>query len=212
LAGASAVLRGRFQLFAQSSAEYSARAIQLVAETTVVDLLDQFRFPDFSEKPADKLDLWLTKPGSFTTGDAATYQSSGIKVFALGEGASDYEDGLRFFAKWNGFFAAYSDLLLRIDDAGDFASVHTDKKIGIMLTMQESSHFRSPDDVNEFFALGQRISQLTYNFNNRIGSGFLEQLRGPDDSGCSRRGKTPGAVHPCHLSRVESGTSTRENR
>ena len=178
LAGASAVLRGRFQLFAQSSAEYSARAIQLVAETTVVDLLNQFRFPDFSEKPADKLELWLTKPGSFTMAAAAAYQSSGIKVFALGEGASDYEDGLRFFAKWNGFFAAYSDLLLRIDDARDFARVHTDKKIGIMLTMQESSHFRSPDDVDEFFALGQRISQLTYNFNNRIGSGFLEQRDG----------------------------------
>ncbi len=178
LAGASAVLRGRFQLFAQSSAEYSARAIQLVAETTVVDLLDQFRFPDFSEKPADKLELWLTKPGSFTPADAATYQSSGINVFALGEGASDYEDGLRFFAKWNGFLAAYSDLLLRIDDARDFARVHADKKIGIMLTMQESSHFRSPDDVDEFFALGQRISQLTYNFNNRIGSGFLEQRDG----------------------------------
>jgi membrane dipeptidase len=178
LAGASAVLRGRFQLFAQSRAEYSARAIQLVAETTVVDLLNQFRFPDYSEKPGDKLDYWLTKPGSFTASDAATYQSSGINVFALGEGASDYEDGLRFFAKWNGFLAAYSDLLLRIDDAADFARVRNDKKIGIMLTMQESSHFRGPDDIDEFFALGQRISQLTYNFNNRIGSGFLEQRDG----------------------------------
>ena len=143
-----------------------------------MDLLDQFRFPDYSEKPADKLDQWLTKPGSFTAADAATYQTSGINVFALGEGASDYEDGLRFFAKWNGFFAAYSDLLLRIDDASDFARVRNEKKIGIMLTMQDSMHFRGPDDVNEFFALGQRISQLTYNFNNRIGSGFLEQRDG----------------------------------
>jgi membrane dipeptidase len=176
--GASAVLRGRFQLFAQSKVEYSARAIQLVAETTVVDLLNQFRFPDYSEKPADKLEYWLTKPGSFTASDAVTYQSSGINVFALGEGVSDYQDGLRFFAKWNGFLAAYSDWLLRIDDARDFARVRTDKKIGIMLTMQESTHFRNPDDVDEFFALGQRISQLTYNFNNRIGSGFLEQRDG----------------------------------
>src|ERR1700677_3940747 len=100
LIGASAVLRGRFQLFAQSRAGYPARAIQLVAETTVVDLLNQCRFPDYSEKPPDKLEYWLTKPGSFTASDAATYQSSGINVFALGEGASDYQDGLRFFAKW----------------------------------------------------------------------------------------------------------------
>jgi membrane dipeptidase len=178
LVGASAVLRGRFQLFAQSREEYSARAIQLVAETTVVDLLSQFRFPDYAEKPPDKLELWLNKPGSFTAADAAPYQSSGVNVFSLGDAAADYQDGLRFFAKWNGFLAAYSDLLLRIDDARDFTRVRNDKKIGIMLTMQESTHFRSPDDVNEFFALGQRISQLTYNFNNRIGSGFLEQRDG----------------------------------
>ncbi len=178
LVGASAVLRGRFQLFAQSRAEYSAHAIQLVAETTVVDLLSQFRFPDYTEKPPDKLELWLNKPGSFTAADAAPYQSSGVNVFSLGDAASDYQDGLRFFAKWNGFLAAYSDLLLRIDDARDFTRVRNDKKIGIMLTMQESTHFRSPDDVEEFFALGQRISQLTYNFNNRIGSGFLEQRDG----------------------------------
>jgi membrane dipeptidase len=35
-----------------------------------------------------------------------------------------------------------------------------------------------PPDVDEFFGLGQRISQLTYNFNNRIGSGFLERRDG----------------------------------
>jgi membrane dipeptidase len=178
LAGASAVLRGRFQLFAQSRAEYSARAIELVAESTVVDRLTQCRGPDYSEKPPNKLELWLNKPASFTAADAATYQSSGINVFALGEGASDYQDGLRFFARWNGFLAARSDVLLRIDDARDFARVRNDKKIGVMLTMQESTHFRGPDDVDEFFALGQRISQLTYNFNNRIGSGFLEQRDG----------------------------------
>src|SRR4029077_19042344 len=46
------------------------------------------------------------------------------------------------------------------------------------LTFQDSTHFRSPADVATFFGLGQRISQLTYNFNNRIGSGFLEQRDG----------------------------------
>ena len=176
-AAAPAVLRGRFQLFAQSNAEYSARAIKLIAETTVVDLLNQFRFADYSQRPP-KSELWLNKPGSFTAADAAAYQSSGINVFALGSGATDYQEGLRFFARWNGFLAAYSDWLLRIDNARDFDRVRADRKIGIMLTLQDSTHFRGPDDVDEFFALGQRISQLTYNFNNRIGSGFLEQRDG----------------------------------
>ncbi len=174
---APAVLRGRFRLFAQSNTEHSARAIQLIAETTVVDLLNQFRFADYSQRPP-KSELWLNKPGSFTAADAAPYQTSGINVFALGAGAADYQDGLRFFAKWNGFLAAYSDWLLRIDNAADFARVRNQRKTGIMLTLQDSTHFRSPDDVDEFFALGQRISQLTYNFNNRIGSGFLEQRDG----------------------------------
>ena len=177
LSAAPAVLRGRFPLFAQSRKEYSARAIQVLAETTTVDLLNQFRFADYSEKPP-RSELWLNKPGTFTTGDAAVYRDSGTNVFALGHAAADYQEGLKFFARWNGFLAAHSDVLLRIDKASDFDRVRRDKKIGIMLTLQDSTHFRSPADVDEFFALGQRVSQLTYNFNNRIGSGFLEQRDG----------------------------------
>ena len=71
LSGAPAVLRSRFQLFAQSNVEYSARTIQLMTETTVVDLLNQFRFADYSEKPP-KSEVWLNKPESFTAADAAT--------------------------------------------------------------------------------------------------------------------------------------------
>jgi membrane dipeptidase len=59
-----------------------------------------------------------------------------------------------------------------------FARAKAQKKVGIMLTFQDSTHFRTPDDVPVFYGLGQRISQLTYNFNNRIGSGFLEQRDG----------------------------------
>lgn len=50
-AAAPAVLRARYRLFAQAPAEYSARAIDLVRSTTVVDLLNQFQFPDYSVKP-----------------------------------------------------------------------------------------------------------------------------------------------------------------
>jgi len=177
LAAAPAVLRGRFPLFAQSNHEYSARAIRLVTESTVVDLLDQFRFADYSRKPPQS-DLWLDRPETFTAADAAIYQGSGINVFALGHSAPDYNAGLRFFAKWNGFLAAHPDLLMRIGSTADIARAHREKKIGILLTMQDSTHFRTPADVDEFFGLGQRLSQLTYNFNNRIGSGFLEQRDG----------------------------------
>jgi membrane dipeptidase len=50
--------------------------------------------------------------------------------------------------------------------------------VGVLLTFQGSDHFRSPTDVDTFFALGQRVSQLTYNYQNRLGSGFLETKDG----------------------------------
>jgi len=171
------VLRGRFRLFGPSSAEYSSRAIGLVQSATVVDLLNQFQFQDFSVRPP-KSDQWLTVPGSFTADDAARYRESGITVFALGHGPGDYDRAIRYFADWNGFLAAYSDWLTRIDDVSDFARAKASGKTGVMLTFQDSSHFRTPSDVQTFFGLGQRLSQLTYNFNNRIGSGFLEQRDG----------------------------------
>ena len=41
--------------------------------------------------------------------------------------------------------------------------------------MQNSEHFRTPDDVNPFYGLGQRVSQLTYNSRNLIGNGSTER-------------------------------------
>lgn len=176
-AAAPAILRLRYPLFAQSNAQYSARATQLVESSIVIDLLNQFQFPDFSVRPP-KIEQWLTIPGTFTTEDAARYRSSGINSFSLGAGAGSYDDAMQFFARWNGFLAGYSDWLTRIDKTSDFARAKAQNKTGVMLTFQDSTHFRTPADVPVFFGLGQRISQLTYNFNNRIGSGFLEERDG----------------------------------
>jgi membrane dipeptidase len=173
---APAVLRGRYRVFAQAPA-YSARTIQLVESSIVVDLLNQFQFPDYSVAPP-KIIQWMRRPGSFTKEDAQRYLTSGITVFSLGSGPSDYQEAVEFFASWNGFLAGYSDWMTRIDTFADFARAKAQKKAGVMLTFQNSEHFRSPADVETFWGFGQRISQLTYNFNNRIGSGFLEERDG----------------------------------
>lgn len=173
----AAFLSNRFRLFAQSSNEYSARAIRLVEESPVVDILNQFRFEDFAEKPP-KIERWLDRPETFTKADSEPYLTSGINVFALGHSVPDYESGLRFFARWNGFIASNPNLLLRVNSTADIELAHRTRRTGIMITLQDSTHFRTPRDVDEFFGLGQRISQLTYNFNNRIGSGFLERRDG----------------------------------
>lgn len=173
IAGAPAVLRGRFRLFAHTQQQYSARAVRLVTETVVVDLLNQFRFADFREDPV-KARLWFQKPGSFTRTDFDIYRTSGTRVFALGSGSQSYEAALKWAADWNGFFAGYPDWFLRVDDRSDFARLARERqRVGVMLTMQNADHFRTVEDVDTFFALGQRVSQLTYNTTNRLGSGFL---------------------------------------
>ncbi len=172
IAGAPAILRGRYRLFAESSTEYSARAVRLVERTVVVDMLNQFRFPDYAEHPP-KSELWLRTPRSFTEADFQQYRTSGIRVFALGSAAPNYEAGVRWYADWNGFIAGYTDWFTRIESAGDFERLKKSNKVGIMLTFQNADHFRTPDDVNTFHTLGQRVSLLTYNATNRLGSGFL---------------------------------------
>jgi membrane dipeptidase len=177
LVAAPAILRGRFRVFTGAATEYSARCIKLMEESIVVDLLNQFRFQDFAEKPP-RIDRWLKEPGALSAADADIYRGSQMSAVALGHSPADFEEGIRFFADWNGLLAGYSDWFTRIDDASDFARAKAAKKLGIMITFQNSQHFRRPDDVNTFWGLGQRISQLTYNMNNGIGSGFLEQRDG----------------------------------
>jgi len=128
--------------------------------------------------PGENLDRWLKEPGSLTAADADVYRGSKMTALGLGHAPASYDDAVRFFADWNGFLAGYSDWFTRVDDASDFARAKGTGKLGVMITFQNSLHFRRPDDVNTFWGLGQRISQLTYNMSNGIGSGFLEQRDG----------------------------------
>jgi membrane dipeptidase len=180
-AAAPAVLRGRYALFAQSAREYSDRAIRLVAESPVVDMLCQFRFADLRVEGPRPPGSWLSDPTAFTEEDFAVYRDSGVDVIALGRGENSREGALRFMAEWNGFIASHTDWLTRVDDPRDLAEAGRSGKVGIMITCQNSEHFEDVDDVDLFHGLGQRVSQLTYNFQNRLGAGFLEH----DDGGLS---------------------------
>ena len=79
---APAILRGRYRLFAAAT-EYSARCVKLMEESVVVDLLNQFRFQDFSERPT-RIDRWLKEPGSLTAADADVYRGSKMTAVARG--------------------------------------------------------------------------------------------------------------------------------
>ncbi len=163
---------GHFQLFAGSAKEYSARAIDLVRQSTVIDMLSVMTL-DF-----DKQDKWMADPESFTSADLQPFKDSGINIIhpAIGIGGmGSYDTALQFFAFWNGFIANHDQDFMRIDSPNDFAQVKKSGKLGVILGLQNSDQFRKPDDVNFFRNLGQRVSQLTYNSRNFIGNGSTER-------------------------------------
>lgn len=162
---------------------YSIRTVDLVRESTVVDMLNQFAWNQFSTPPI--LDQWLKRPETFTSEDAMKFKASGIDVFALGHGRPTRASSLDYFTQWNKFIALNAQWLKRIDTAEDMAYVNRSGKTGVMLTFQDSKHFDSVDDVNLFHALGQRLSQLTYNYANRIGSGGFDN----EDHGLTEFGR-----------------------
>ena len=164
--------RGRHRVFAGSLNEYSARAIDLVKRSTVIDMLGVLTL-DFPKQAK-----WFADPESFTAADLQPFRDSGINVFhpAVGLGGLQaYEEALKFFASWNGFIADRGEHFMRVDSAADLDRVKTSGKLGILLGLQNSSQFRNADDVDFFRGLGQRVSQLTYNSRNLIGNGATER-------------------------------------
>src|SRR5947199_10819540 len=61
---------GRFQVFAQSPAKYSARAVDLVRSANVIDMLNPFSLAATLSGPDGKRGVdWLVNPASFTPAD-----------------------------------------------------------------------------------------------------------------------------------------------
>jgi membrane dipeptidase len=172
LAAAPMLNRGRFRLFACSPVEYSARAIDLIGRATVIDMLSVLTL-DFNKEAK-----WLKDPESFQKTDLQPFVDSGINVLhqSVGMGGPNaYDSALQYFARWNGFIANDDEHFMRIDSTADLKRVKGSNKLGIMLGLQNSEHFRRPDDVDFFRGLGQRVSQLTYNARNLIGNGATER-------------------------------------
>jgi membrane dipeptidase len=180
LLSAPMINRRHYRLFAHSPTEYSARAIELVGRSLVIDMLSPFKLGSTS---------WFSNPDSFKPADLQRFRDSGINVFhiAVGMGGPEaYLATLRFIASWNGFLANHDQHLLRVDSPADLERVKTSGKIGVLLGVQNSEHFRNPADVDYFHSLGQRVSQLTYNTRNLIGNGSTERR----DEGLSDFGVT----------------------
>ena len=168
---------GAFKVFASDKKTYSTRAIDLVNSTQVFDMLSipfsmgPMMLAAFSENPK-------TKDG-FAIPDLHMKRilSSGIDVFhpAMGVGA---DDAAAFIARLNALASEHPDKLRRIDSLDDFADLKKGERVGYIVGIQNADHFQTPDDVNQYYHLGQRVSQLTYNSRNLIGTGSTDRSDG----------------------------------
>ncbi len=159
---------------------YSALTIDLVRTATVIDMLGLVTL-DFR-----KLSAWQAHPAGFQPADFQKLKDSGITIFhpAVGYTEGDvFKSSLRDITGWNSLIGAHPDDFVRVDRAADLETAKKSGKIGIVIGQQNSMHFRTVEDVNYFYGLGQRISQLTYR-HNRIGGGSSDVA----DSGLSDYG------------------------
>lgn len=158
--------------------EYSTRCIDLVTGSLVIDMLSPLVISRSIQQ------RWGPDLSGMTAEEEQDFRDSEIDVFhiAVGVGGRDFEDQyentLLFVAGYNAIIASRPDLFVRIDSAEDLANVHGSGRAGILIGLQTSSHFHTLDDVNQFYWLGQRVSQLTYNSRNMIGNGSTERVDG----------------------------------
>ncbi len=169
--GGPFINRGRYSLFADERVEHSARAVELVGRSTVIDMLGLLTL----DWP--KLYAWQREPGGFGAGDLEKLRRSGVNVFHPAVEPNEphaYAAILDWISGWDRLLTSRPDCFLRVGAAQDLQRVRAEGKVGILVGFQNSDHFRTVDDVQRFHALGQRVSQLTYNARNRIGCGCHE--------------------------------------
>jgi membrane dipeptidase len=169
---------GRYRLFAWSAQEYTQRCVDLVQGSLVIDMLG------LTTINGETQERWGAGYAGLTAADVEDFRSSEIDVFHIASGVGGrtteqaYQNVLSFVGAYNSIVANRPDVFVRIDSAEDLAMVHGSGRTGILIGIQNSSHFRSVEDVKHFHDLGQRVSQLTYNSRNMIGNGSTERVDG----------------------------------
>lgn len=166
---------GRFQAFADSRSAYSARTLELIASSNVIDMLGLLTL-DWQ-----KLYSWQRDPSRFREADFRSLFNSGVSVFhpAVEPNPVDPFTVIRGWIRgWDHLLAARPEYLVKITNAADLDRPCKEGKLGLLIGFQNSDHFRTVEDVALFHSLGQRVSQLTYNSRNRIGTGCKEEVDG----------------------------------
>ena len=175
LSVAAAVLASRpfgaLAVAPEAERKYPSKVIDLVQRSLVIDMLAPLKI-DFNP---DAFSLPLTEA------DAQMFRSCGITGFhnSVGVGgAAAYDDALQFIAAWSGFAGRNSEVFSLVGRAEDLDHAKAKGKIAVIMGLQNADEFRTPKDVKDFYDLGLRCAQLTYNTQNLIGSGSTERIDG----------------------------------
>ncbi len=168
---------GTYKVFADSNKKYSAKAIDLVNNSQVIDMLSIISpfgpsMQSYYSKEPKKMDGM-----KITEEYMQLLLSSGVDVFHPAVGLKA-DEAAPFVARLNANAAEHPEYLRRIDSMSDFDELKKGKKVGFIIGIQNSDHFRELNDVDQFYHLGQRVSQLTYNSRNLIGTGSTDRSDG----------------------------------
>ncbi len=163
--------RGSFAFAATPMRQYSARAVTLVRETLVIDMLAPLKLdfaPEFFDKP-------------FGPRDIAEFKASGITGFhhSIGIGGPNAKtDALDFLASYQGWVGRQADHFTLVGTVADLDHAKAVGKAAIIMGLQNADQFQTAEDVKYFYRLGLRCAQLTYNSQNMIGSGSTDRIDG----------------------------------
>jgi membrane dipeptidase len=169
--GAAASVLSLRAFAADSEHKYSKKVIELVERALVIDMLGPLKLDFRPEAYADPL----------SEQDAAMFRICGITAFhnSVGVGGPNaYDEALQFISAWSGFAGRNSDVFSLVGIAADLDHAKAKHKIAVIMGLQNAEQFREPKDVKDFFQLGLRCAQLTYNSQNYIGSGSTDRVDG----------------------------------
>lgn len=161
--------RASFAFAAALGRAYSTRAIQLVRESLVIDMLAPLSLnldPKLFDRP-------------FTPTQKSEFRKSGITGFHNSFGLAGFnakEEAFQYLAAWQGFLGAQSDLFSLVRAASDLEAAKSAGKVAVIMGLQNADQFQKVEDVAEFYRLGLRCAQLTYNSQNFIGCGSTDRV------------------------------------
>ncbi|PZQ24150.1 MAG: dipeptidase [Sphingopyxis macrogoltabida] len=163
--------RGAYAFAAAPGRTYSRRALDLVASSLVIDMLAPLKITMAPDYVAHRL----------TDAEAEEFRASGITGFhnAFGLGGPDAKArAMEYMAGWQGFAGRNSHVFTLVDGVADLDRAKADGKCAVIMGIQNAEHFETVEDVALFRRLGLRCAQLTYNSQNRIGSGSTDRVDG----------------------------------